>query len=283
VRGITAVDPIDTEWERLVDAFGGRDRSVLSWGTDRPERREFSGQHGDRARGVALWNFGTQRLPNYRYDLSLTVGAGGKKWSLDAASPSWIPLPLVAWVFLWPVLLTMREYAAKETLGWRIDTHDATLRRRLTDAGALAEVGRWEPELGRLVAYDPDEGAIRHAESATGLDAIPTVEQVRAQLAVLERLAAINAGANTRRRPPRTIAVRRALLGVALSLCLALTIGGLGVLLPRAVGNDVVAWGTIYYLIVMLGLAGMVFVRADPWGEWLADRLHRAAPGDVTA
>ena len=220
--------------------------------------------------------------PAHSYKMALRVRQQGQAWGLDrGAIEDERPVPPWLRILFWPLLIPLRAVwdtfrpGARE--GWQVTlTGDRALAARLGTAGALAALERWPHRPDPLIAYSPETGRLSYTEIGAREPTIPDAARFCEQLALLARLAEINAAANTIPPAPWLPRARLALALATLAatlVCLPLGVAAVRLLSPRADEGWIVAL-LVWVLVIVLGLWG----EAIRVGITFAERVHAATP-----
>jgi hypothetical protein len=116
---------------------------------------------------------GDESATEYFYELTMTPGPQGKDWGL---------------YYIGDHLLGMGPKS------WHLKTKDDALKQRLSGAGVLQAIEQWAGY--PAVSYKAKRGTLKYCAKVKNMYAIPGVDEFRAQLALLVRLAEANRQAN---------------------------------------------------------------------------------------
>lgn len=155
-----------------------RDRSVAAWALLAPlvggttRANVLSGTHDGLPVRARIVGDGSEGNP-YAYEVSFAPGAQGSNWSLT---------------------FTGQKFLGTGDKAWRVKGKDETLVQKLTEAGAAHAMQGWTstPE----ITFNAKSGNLEYRDRAEGEYAVPTLEQFRAQLGLLARLAALQRDIN---------------------------------------------------------------------------------------
>ncbi len=159
-----------------------RDRSVAAWALLAPvvngttRANVLSGAYDGLPVRARIVGDGSEGNP-YAYEVSFAPGAQGANWSLT---------------------FTGQKFLGTGDKAWRVKSKDEALAQKLTDAGAAQAMQGWAstPE----ITFNAKSGNLEYRDRAEGEYAVPAVDQFRAQLALLARLAVLQRDLNTEPR-----------------------------------------------------------------------------------